>query len=172
MQQIISTKNSKILRKDEPITKQCSCPKNKECPLNSKCLTKNLVYQATVELENHEPKTYIGQASTDFKSRLATHKHSFKNPEVNQTSLSKHVQDLKSKGHDPKVTWKIDSGPKFSPAGGVCLLCIKEAYFITFHPEMAALNSRSEIFSSCRHKKSALLIKATNLGRKKKPPGT
>ena len=144
-----------------------------ECPLENKCLTSELIYQAKVEIENHQPKTYIGQASTDFKSRLANHKQSFINKEVNQTSLSKFVWELKTQGHDPKVTWKlIDRGKKYSPVSGVCQLCITEAYYIVFHPEMAELNSRSEIFSSCRHKKSALLIKLTHLGRKKKPPGT
>ena len=116
MHQIISAKNSKTLRKSEPEPRQCSCPKNRECPLENKCLTLELIYEATLDVENHETKTYIGQASTDFKSRLANHKQSFKNPDVNQTSLSQHVWDLKQRGLEPEITWKlVDRGRKYSP---------------------------------------------------------
>ena len=173
MEKIISSKNSKTLRQNNQESKTCSCTKDKECPLGGKCLTNNLVYQATIEVPNKQPKTYIGQTSTNFKARLATHTHSFKQTEENQTALSHYHWELKNKGLNPKITWKIiDRGPKFSPSSGVCLLCIKEAYYITFHPEMAALNSNCEIFSSCRHKKSTLLIKKPRGRKRKKPPGT
>ena len=39
-----------------------------------------------------------------------------------------------------------------------------------FNPEMAQLNIKSEIFSACPHKKSALLFKIKR-GRKRKCPG-
>ena len=174
MQRIISAKNSKTLRESEPVKKKCSCTQNKksECPLQNKCLESEIVYQATVEVENQPAKTYIGQTSTDFKHRLSTHTFSFNNREINQTSLSQYVWSLKDNGHEPKISWKIvDRGRKFSPVHATCQLCITEAYYINFHPEMAALNSKSEIFSSCRHKKPALLIKPKR-GRKRKPPGT
>ena len=172
MEQIISGKNSKILTQKEEETRTCSCPKNKknECPLDQKCLTDNLVYQAIVTLPNQETKTYVGQTSTDFKSRLSTHKHSFKNPNDNQTRLSKYVLEVKSQGIEPNVSWKIiDRGKSFSPVTGVCQLCVKEAFYILFKPELAQLNLRSEIFSPCLHKKSALLVKVNS--RKRKSPG-
>ena len=173
MAQIISGKNSKVLTETEEEVKTCSCPKNRknECPLDQKCLTDNLVYQATVTLPNNETKTYIGQTSTDFKARLSTHKHSFKNPNVNQTRLSKYILQLKSEGVEPDISWKmIDRGKPYSPVTGVCQLCVKEAFYILFRPELAQLNSRSEIFSNCFHKKSALLVKVNS--RKRKSPGT
>ena len=44
------------------------------------CLTKNLIYQATVvETAQAKQETYIGLASTSFKDRFANHKQSFKN---------------------------------------------------------------------------------------------
>ena len=169
MEQIISGKNSKLLAEPEKEAKICSCPKTKVCPLENKCLTDNLVYKATVTQPNQDTKTYIGQTSTDFKSRLSTHKHSFINPNANQTSLSKHILNLKNEGIEPTVTWKIiDRGKSYSPVSGVCQLCVKEAFYILFRPEMAELNSRSEIFSACIHKKSALLVK---VNRKRKSPG-
>ena len=175
MQQIISAKNNKTLRENAPESKKCSCPRDKkaECPLQNKCLESEIVYQAKVEVENKETKTYIGQTSTDFKHRLSTHTFSFNNREINQTSLSQYIWKLTDQGHEPKISWKIvDRGRKFSPVNGVCQLCITEAYYINFHPEMATLNSKREIFSSCRHKKPALLIKPKKRGRKRKPPGT
>ena len=174
MQRIISAKNSKTLRESEPVKKKCSCTQNKksECPLQNKCLESEIVYQATVEAENQPTKTYIGQTSTDFKHRLSTHTFSFNNRDINQTSLSQYIWSLKDNGHEPKISWRIvDRGRKFSPVHETCQLCITEAYYINFHPEMAALNSKSEIFSSCRHKKPALLIKPKR-GRKGKLPGT
>ena len=171
MEQIIAAKNSKILTKaEERNVKICSCPSTRVCPLDKKCRTENLVYQATVSQPNHEPKTYVGQTSTDFKSRLSTHKHSFINPNVNQTHLSKHILKLKSEGIEPTVSWKmIDRGKSYSQVSGVCQLCVNEAFYILFRPEMAKLNKRSEIFTACIHRKSKLLVKAS---RKRKSPGS
>ena len=175
MEKIISGKNAKVLNTEENEARKCSCPKNKECPLDQKCLESCIVYQATVTVPSQTPKTYIGLTSTDFKARLGNHKQSFLNPDVNQTSLSKHVLEVKSRGLEPTVSWKlIDRGKVFSPVTGNCQLCTKEAYYIIFKPEMAELNSRSEIFSTCRHKKSALLFKTIKktASKKQKSPGT
>ena len=126
---------------------------------------------------NEDPKTYIGLTSTDFKARLGNHKQSFINPESNQTSLSKYILELKEKQIQPTVSWKlVDRGEVFSPVTGVCQLCTKEAFYIIFKPEMAELNARSELFSSCRHRKSALLFKPITKSKtgskKRKSPGT
>ena len=170
MAQTIAAKNAKILKEEGEAKRECNCPKTKICPLNKKCLVDNIIYQATVTSQNQESKTYIGLTSTDFKARLGTHTQSFKDPNVNQTSLSKHIHDQKLKGIQPTVTWKIiDRGKPYSPVHGVCNLCLKEKFYITYKPEMAELNSRSEIFSHCVHKKSALLIKKDR--KKKKSPG-
>ena len=175
MQQIISAKNNKTLRENEPETKKCSCTQNKksECPLGNKCLESEIVYQATVKVDNQEPKTYIGQTSTDFKHRLATHTFSFNNRDINHAALSQYIWESKDKGHEPEISWKIvDKGRKFSPVNGTCQPYIAEAYYINFYLEMAMLNSKNEIFSSCRHKKPALLVKLEKRGRKRKSPGT
>ena len=171
MAQIIAGINSRILTKtEEENIKTCSCPRTKVCPLDKKYLTENLVYQAKVMAPNQEPKTYVGQTSTDFKSRLSTHKHSFINPNANQTYLSKHILKLKKQGIEPTVSWKmIDRGKVYSPVSGVCQLCVKEAFYILFRPELAELNKRSEIFCACIHRKSKLLVKAS---RNRKSPGS
>ena len=172
--QIISAKNSKALKPPEPEKRKCSCPKTKECPLDKKCLSDEIIYQATVMEPESEPKTYIGLCSTDFKARLGVHKDSFKNPQkLNiQTSLSKHIHKLETKNIEHEVTWKlIDRGRTFSPITNVCQLCTREAYYILFHPNSASLNSRSELYSACRHKKSKLLFPPEKPS-KKKSPGT
>ena len=125
-----------------------------------------------VKKPNNEKSFYIGLTSTDFKKRLGVHHQSFRDPEVNQTSLSKQIWKLRSQGIEPEVTWKlIDRGKPYSPDHNVCQLCIKEKFHIIYRPEMATINSRKGIFNSCIHKKSALLIKIERKSRKKKSPG-
>ena len=56
MGQIIAGKNKKTLNKQPENEKICSCPKTKVCPLENKCLTKGLVYKASVTLRNKEAR--------------------------------------------------------------------------------------------------------------------
>ena len=163
IEKIISSKNAKVLLKDleEVDKKECSCPKNKICPMGGKCLNKNIIYNAEIT-SNNEVNNYIGLCSTSFKSRLSVHKQSFKNSNINQTSLSKHIIKLQREKIEYSINWKIiDRGRTFSPISNNCQLCTKEAYHIIFNPELSNLNSRNEIFNSCRHRKGALLINST-----------
>ena len=85
----------------------------------------------------------------------------FEKPE-NRTStmLSSHVWDLKDRGLDFTISWKIlDRGPSYNPVSKKCILCLKEKYFIMYHPESSTLNKRSEVFNTCRHRKKSLLSK-------------
>ena len=66
--------------------------KNKECPLESKCLTDNLIYKAEISCNqpNYKPKKYLGSAETIFKVRYANHKKTFNYRKyINDTELSK-----------------------------------------------------------------------------------
>ena len=84
--------------------------------------------------------------------------------------MSQYVHELKQEAIEPEVNWKIiDRGNPYSPTTDVCQLCIKEKFYILYKPKMANLNHKSEIFNSCRHKKSVLLIKPV---RKRKSPGS
>ena len=170
IEKIISGQNSKKLTEKETQTRTCNCTKNKTCPLNGECLKNNLVYHAKVTTSDQKSNSYIGMTSTEFKDRLATHKHTFKYINSNgQTALSKHIHDLKSKKIEHEVTWRIvDRDRPFSPISGICILCNREKFYILFHPELSDLNSRSEFYSHCRHIKSKLLIKKE---RKKTGPG-
>ena len=167
MENIISGRNAKILAKPEPEKRACSCPATKTCPLDGKCLTDNLVYHATVTEENQIVRNYTGLTSTTFKKRLGVHTQTFNDPTVSQTSLSKHIWELKKKNIEYTLKWRlVDRAKPFSPVTGICALCIREKFYIMFRPNQADLNSRNEMFNNCRHKQSQLLVEKE---RKRKP---
>ena len=169
IESIISSRNKKLLSPPQPKERECNCPKKTPCPLGGKCLSKNVIYQATVTQENGVKNNYTGLCSTTFKDRLGAHKQSFKTDGKNPTSLSKFIWNLKKKNQNFEVTWKIlDKGEPFSPITENCALCIKEKFHIIFNQESADINSRDELFSACRHKSMKLLIPPD---RKKKGPG-
>ena len=57
--------------------RECNCRKKAECPLQNKCLTRNIVYLAKVTSEGKEFR-YIGATSCEFKSRWRNHLQSFR----------------------------------------------------------------------------------------------
>ena len=117
------------------------------------------MFLLTVTEEDQTARNYTGLTSTTFKARLGVHNQSFRDRDVNQTSLSKHIWELKDKNIKHTVSWRmVDKAKPFSPVTGVCALCIKEKFYIMFRPTQADLNSRSEIYSNCRHKQAKLLI--------------
>ena len=63
-------------------------------PLQGQCLNKNIVYQASVTSKN-KTETYIGLISTDFKTRVANHKQTFKNNNlISSCKLAQHFHFL------------------------------------------------------------------------------
>ena len=170
MQRIIASRNAKILRNQETPKRNCNCRGDTPCPLKGKCLEKNIIYNATVTLQDGTKENYVGLSSSEFKARHAVHKTSFKYSEKCQTSLSKFIHELKSKDIQHNVEWKIiDRGTPFSPVTNMCNLCLKEKFHILFSKDLPLLNSRSEIYSHCRHKQSVLLIPKSR--KKKIGPG-
>ena len=160
MGDIMASHNRSVLKSKGPEEKACNCRKN-VCPFQNKCILPGVVYQATVTHPSIEPKNYVGMTDPNFKTRLAVHNHSFKVKEDNQTALSRYIWGLKEEeGITPNVNWTfLDRGQKYSPTKDVCNLCDKEKFYILFRPDIAQLNKRNELWSTCRHKKMALLIK-------------
>ena len=107
MEKIISSRNAKLLSSPSPDERSCSCPRNTPCPLDGKCLLKNVVYEATVTQDDQTQNHYTGLCSTTFKARLGIHKHSFKNENDNQTSLSKFIWTLQRKNIGYNITWRL-----------------------------------------------------------------
>ena len=161
MAKAISANNAKILKQleEKSEVRTCNCPKNSTCPLNGQCLTENLIYQATVTENDGLKNTYIGLTSSSFKTRLGNHNKSFTHERYcHETSLSSYLWSLKQKNVEYDLDWKIMARAKpFCPVTGVCQLCTREKYFIIYKPELATLNTRSEINTHCRHKQTALL---------------
>ena len=76
-------------------TPTCNCRSKNSCPLNNKCLIKNVIYRATVT-SNKETMEYIGSTANTFKSRWYNHNHSFNNYKDNSTELAKYIWVLKN----------------------------------------------------------------------------
>ncbi|KAJ8029039.1 hypothetical protein HOLleu_28333 [Holothuria leucospilota] len=159
---IVDAHNKKIMKAQMPApeTNPCNCRNENDCPLDGKCRTANVVYQATVK-SNYREETYVGLTENTFKLRLANHQQSFtKEKYRNQTELSKYVWTLKNSNTDFKIHWKILAhAPSYSNVSKRCNLCMMEKFYIICYPEMASLNQRSELVSTCRH---ASKFKLTN----------
>ena len=152
---IVDAHNKKLLKKPNETTQQektCNCRKKEECPLGNKCLTRSVIYQATVETSGGK-QTYIGMTDTEFKTRFRNHKQSFEKIKYeNQTELSKYVWSLKKNNTSFHISWEIvDRATSYSPITKRCNLCILEKYYILRHKERASLNKRSELATNCKH---------------------
>ena len=167
MGSVIARHNSKILKENTKSqvkdTPKCNCQKtNKaDCPIPGACNQNGVIYQATITSNGGvNTQTYVGLAKK-FKPRYSKHKASMTDPTPkNSTTLSSYYLREKTAGHNPIITWKFlkTNIPTFNPVTDTCKLCLCEKLHILFKPELATLNSRSEIFSACRHKRSELLV--------------
>ena len=116
-------------------------------------MAEGVIYGATVkETISGKTETYTGLSEPPFKKRYGGHLSTFKHENSDHTSLSNHSWDLKRKGIEHTISWKIIArSKKFNPSTGQCRLCIKEKYCIMFNPSEASLNNRTEFYTSCRH---------------------
>ena len=163
---IISSHNKKILEEKKPLEKgPCNCqPRNRDrCPLNGECTTGNVMYEAEISSteENYPGKAYVGISKPPFKERYGNHERDFNNEEyANTTELSKEVWEIKRKGFIPSITWKIIKQlPSYNPENKKCLLCLGEKTEILEREGQNLVNKRSELVSTCRHKRNFMLNK-------------
>ena len=77
VQQKISAKNKRILNQQEKIRhRECNCRKNTQRPMEGKCLTTGVIYQASVTtLNDNKVETYIIYT---FKIRYNSHTRSWR----------------------------------------------------------------------------------------------
>ena len=149
----LSQHNKKLLR-DPPPQMGCNCRNKATCPMPGKCTTDKLIYRATVTTNNSVEK-YVGLTANRFKDRYAGHKQ------------SAYIWKLKRQNKPYQIKFDVVTrAAPFSPVSGTCNLCNAEKYQIDFHPDQATLNSRNELFNSCRHKKSKLLVKVKKKRRR------
>ena len=158
MASIIKAHNSRILQnaeaqEDKP-KRSCNCVRrNKDlCPLQQKCLTENVIYEATVKTSSEE-KVYVGSTGRSFKERYGEHKHALRHQGSSQsTELSKYVWAQRAKGEDPTIQWKLlhTIGKPRGPQR-VCTTCNLEKMEIAATERRRSLNKRSELTGKCVH---------------------
>ena len=105
--------------------------KKNSCPLDGKCLTKCVVYKATVtETTSNNQDTYIGLTENEFKTRFNLHKSSFKlEHKRTSTTLSEHVWKLKNKNINFNIKWEVvKKGKTFAPSDKLCKFAYKKNY--------------------------------------------
>ena len=169
--------NRTVLKKSEPLVpvRGCNCRNRANCPLQNKCLTENLIYQATVTpveinpssntisanttANNSKNENYVGLSSTTFKLRYANHTQSFRDPSYkSKTTLSQYIWKLQDDEKNYNINWNILSIAKpYSADSKTCNLCSKEKLFIITKPHMSTLNKRNDLTSICRHRRNFLL---------------
>ena len=87
----------------------CSCRQKSEWPLNSECLSKSLVYKASVsQTPSQINKYYYGTCEKTFKEQYNKHTAAFSNKSKQKsTELSKHIWELKGRSIQHQTTWDI-----------------------------------------------------------------
>ena len=156
---IVNCNNSaKLKQNSKPNAESCNCRKKDECPLEGKCRSKEIVYQAQVK-SSKGTETYVGVTATEFKTRLANHRQSFKKSSLKTaTELSKYVWSLKEDDQAYEIKWKILGRAKpYSNITKRCNLCLLEKHYIICKKELATLNKRTELLGTCRHSRKYLL---------------
>ena len=85
----------------------CNCINISQCPLQKRCLSDNILYQANITPsgENSETKVYYGICETTFKLKYANHKKSFnhRNPK-SDTELSNTFWRIKDIKYSTNIT--------------------------------------------------------------------
>ena len=134
VQQIIKGHNQTVLKNSaQPAQDQAerarNCKKKEECPLEGNCLAKGIIHQAQVTAAS-KTETYVrvGLTSTEFKARFRNYQVSFNNEaRKNDTELSNHIWQLKSKEQRFTIKWKILAKAKpYSNLTKRCNLCTAE----------------------------------------------
>ena len=157
MRSIIKSHNAKIIRKHTRTEtgKKCNCRNKADCPLRGECLTKAVIYKASVSC-NGVCKSYIGLSGGPFKERFRNHVKSFKHERYEtETELSKHVWKLKRKQRNYTIKWEIMKRSNTNRRkSGQCNLCVEEKLAIMTTKEEELINKKSELISKCRHRKT------------------
>ena len=156
---IISGHNKQILR-PKPQPKECNCRDKNTCPLENKCLTPKIIYQADVTNDTDDTyKYYLGLAETSFKDRYRNYISSFNNEQnKTKTELSNYVWSLKNKNKIPTIKWKILKVIYSKTTSEFCKLCLMEKlYILNALGDERCLNKKSEFINKCRHQNKLLL---------------
>ena len=158
MDSIIRQHNTKLLSGNQLANDGCNCQKPVDCPLKGKCMSSDIVYEATVTSDN-EIKKYIGSCSTTFKLRYGNHKQSFKNiNKKGETELSNYIWQLKNSNTNYKIDWQIiTKSNRYKKGSKKCNLCLVEKMLILKSDKLKFINCR-DVTTKCMHKFKYKLI--------------
>ena len=138
----------------------CNCRVPRDCPLSGKCLLANVVYKAVVqEAGSTSVRDYIGLTEGPFKRRYSNHLSNFRHEKYrNSTELSKYVWSLKDQQKEFTIKWSVlRRAHPYTPGSRRCQLCLEEKLCIATAAKGTLLNKRSELVSTCRHRRKFLL---------------
>ena len=165
----ITSHNMKLLRGPE-VEAGCNCQNKGNCPLAGKCLTKALVYQATIKTNDNSPDyAYYGSTANSFKERYNGHLYNLRHPDKPGTALSSKAHELEAS--QPPVQYQIkwsevDKCYPLRPGYPICDVCNTEKTRIllkhkgpppTLPKNCQVQNIRKELFAKCRHKAKFML---------------
>ena len=191
VESIITNHNKKIMKTNSNQPEPCNCRNKINCPLQSKCQDKCIIYQANVTIKSESnmrhtnmapndqnqttdspstttphtnSKVYYGSCETNFKTRYNNHIYSFNHRKrASSTTLSKHYWKCKDLGQEPVIKWKrLKSAIPYQCGGSKCDLCLTEKLTILQANGLNTLNHRSEILNKCRHKNKFKLCNIKN----------
>lgn len=159
MKSIISRHNRGIIRQsleERSQTRQrtCDCARSRTCPLDGKCLQRNVVYKATVSSEKGAVE-YVGSTCDTFKRRYMQHISDIRLGKSKKCTLVKYICDLKRDGIAYVLSWKIlhKGPPGFGGTGRSCTVCNLERMAIAEADRVKSLNRRSELVAKCPHRR-------------------
>ena len=150
----INQHNKKIIPNSETNQniRTSNCINKQQCPLNQQCLSKNIIYQATItsNIQKYSEKHYIGLCHTTFKMRYANHKKSFSHVKYkSNTELSNEYWKIKNMHGTPTIKWKIiKQSSSYDPSKKRCPLCTTEKAKILYFHDSNLLNKKSEMIST------------------------
>jgi hypothetical protein len=159
MEALIASHNARVLKGKEKPAYGCNCREGEDsCPLDGRCQTPSLVYEAKVE-SSEGVRRYIGQTAITFKLRWNNHRQSFTTAyKKHSTSLSSHIWQLKKNNTDYDISWSTKSMAKPMERGGKsCNLCLTEKSMIASSKDDNLLNKRNEVMTRCLHRFPHLL---------------
>ena len=158
MSSILTSHNKTILAKNEK-QYECNCRNKDESPLENKCLTPRVIYEADFITLNTSRKFYIGLSNTPFKERYNNRKRDFRNKHYKKsTELSKYIWSLQESGIEFIIHWKILSHVKGLTKRSYCSLCLTEKlWLLHYFDDIHLLSKKSEFISKCRHETKLLI---------------
>ena len=152
MKSVINYHNMNVLNNTAEIEEGCNCRNRNKCPLDGKCLTPNIIYEAQIMSNhpNYKQKVYIGTAETDFKHRFNNHTKSFNLEHYeNDTELSKEYWAIKGNHFTPIVTWRLmRKSTPFNTTKRKCYLSLNEKLEIASYKGDNLLNKSLSLLTS------------------------